>query len=92
MGTRLMRKGLALLALGTVGAAVALTAAAANTVTVKTTTNAALGTKTLVSSTGLTLYHYVPETKGKIACTGACATDWPPLVVTGTAKPVAGRA
>jgi predicted lipoprotein with Yx(FWY)xxD motif len=85
-----MRRGLALLVLGTVGAAVALAASAASVVTVKQATNSALGTKIVVSSTGLTLYHYIPETKGKIACNGACATDWPPYVVTGKAKPVAG--
>jgi predicted lipoprotein with Yx(FWY)xxD motif len=89
VGTRLMRRALALLVLGTVGATLALTASAASVVTVKSATNGALGAKILVSSTGLTLYHYVPEKKGKIACTGACATDWPPLVVTGKAKPVA---
>jgi predicted lipoprotein with Yx(FWY)xxD motif len=85
-----MRRTLALLVLGTVGAAVALTASAASVVMVKTATNSALGTKIVVSSTGLTLYHYIPETKGKIACTGACSTLWPPYVVTGNAKPVAG--
>jgi predicted lipoprotein with Yx(FWY)xxD motif len=85
-----MRKALALLVLGTVGSALALTASAASVVTVKASTNSALGTKVLVSSTGLTLYHFVPETKGKISCTGACSADWPPLTVTGTAKPVAG--
>jgi predicted lipoprotein with Yx(FWY)xxD motif len=85
-----MRRALALLVLGTAGAAVALTASAAGVVAVRTATNSALGTKIVVSSTGLTLYHYVPETRGKIACTGACATDWPPYVLPADAKPVAG--
>jgi predicted lipoprotein with Yx(FWY)xxD motif len=85
-----MRKALPLLTVGAVALGVALAAPAASTVTVKVSTNGALGAKILVSSTGLTLYHYVPEKKGKIACTAACATDWPPLLVTGTAKPVAG--
>ena len=90
MGTRLMRKALPLLLVGAVGLAVALGAPAASTVTINVATNSALGAKIVVNSKGLTLYHYVPEKKGKIVCTGACATDWPPLLVTGTAKPVAG--
>jgi predicted lipoprotein with Yx(FWY)xxD motif len=85
-----MRKALPLLTVGAVALGVALAAPAASTVTVKVSTNSALGAKILVSSTGLTLYHYVPEKKGKIACTAACSTDWPPLLVTGNAKPVAG--
>ena len=30
------------------------------------------------------------EKKGKIVCTGACATFWPPLVLKAGAKPTAG--
>ena len=90
MATRLMRKALPLLTVGALALGVVLAASAASTVTVKVSTNSALGAKILVSSNGLTLYHYVPEKKGKIVCTGACSTDWPPLLVTGTAKPVAG--
>jgi predicted lipoprotein with Yx(FWY)xxD motif len=85
-----MRKALPLLTVGAVALGVTLAAPAATKVTVKVSTNSALGAKILVSSTGLTLYHYVPEKKGKIVCIGACATDWPPLLATGTAKPVAG--
>ena len=90
MRTRLMRTALPLFTVGAVALGVALAAPAASTVTVKVSTNSALGAKILVSSTGLTLYHYVPEKKGKIVCTGACSTDWPPLLATGNAKPVAG--
>jgi len=90
MRTRLMRRILPLTAVAALALGVALGAPAASTVTIKMATNSALGAKILVSSNGLTLYHYVPEKKGKIVCTGACATDWPPVLVTGTAKPVAG--
>src|SRR5262245_45639587 len=90
MRTRLMRKALPLLTVGALALGVTLAAPAATSVTVKVSTNSALGAKILVSSTGLTLYHYVPEKKGKIACSAACSADWPPLLVTGNAKPVAG--
>ena len=32
---------------------------------------------------GFTLYYFTPEKGGVIACTGGCATTWPPLKVTG---------
>jgi predicted lipoprotein with Yx(FWY)xxD motif len=31
---------------------------------------------------GLTLYYFTPDTSAKVACTGACATNWPPLIAT----------
>jgi predicted lipoprotein with Yx(FWY)xxD motif len=87
---RLIRRGLPFLMLGTVAVGVALAAPSASTVTVKATVNSTLGSKILVNSAGLTLYHYMSEKKGSIACTGSCATAWPPLLVSGSAKPVAG--
>jgi predicted lipoprotein with Yx(FWY)xxD motif len=39
---------------------------------------------TLVDSSGLTLYEYQPDPKGSSTCTGACATAWPPVTVSGT--------
>src|SRR4051812_12785640 len=44
----------------------------------------ALG-KIIVDANGRTLYLYGPDTKGKSACYGQCATFWPPLLKT-TAK------
>jgi predicted lipoprotein with Yx(FWY)xxD motif len=42
--------------------------------------------KVLVDGSGKTLYTLAGDTTtGKSACTGACATIWPPLVVTTTA-------
>lgn len=38
----------------------------------------------LVTSRGLTLYHLTTETGGKIACTGSCVSEWPPMTVTGS--------
>jgi predicted lipoprotein with Yx(FWY)xxD motif len=48
---------------------------------------ASLG-KILVDSRGSTLYLFKKDTGGKSACTGACATAWPPLRASG--KPAAG--
>ena len=42
----------------------------------------------LVNSTGRTLYLFKADVGAKSACTGACATAWPPLLATG--KPTAG--
>src|SRR5437588_9823937 len=42
----------------------------------------------LVNSTGRTLSLFKADVGAKSACTGACATAWPPLLVTG--KPTAG--
>jgi predicted lipoprotein with Yx(FWY)xxD motif len=50
----------------------------------------ALGT-ILVDASGMTLYRYMPESNGKVACTGGCAAAWPPLLRTGTAAPVLAK-
>ena len=34
---------------------------------------------TLVDAKGMTLYVFAKDMDGKSACTGACATNWPPL-------------
>ena len=44
--------------------------------------------KILVNSGGRTLYLFEKDKNGKSACSGMCATYWPPLITTG--KPVAG--
>jgi len=46
----------------------------------------------LVGESGMTLYTFDRDTagSGKSACNGPCATNWPPLIVIGDAKPVAG--
>src|SRR3954451_19833052 len=49
--------------------------------------NSGLG-KILVNSKGLTLYLFKKDTGTKSTCTGACATNWPPLRASG--KPLAG--
>jgi predicted lipoprotein with Yx(FWY)xxD motif len=36
----------------------------------------------LKNAKGLTLYYFMPDTATKVACTGGCATNWPPLLAT----------
>jgi predicted lipoprotein with Yx(FWY)xxD motif len=52
--------------------------------TVKTTSSP-LGT-ILVDGSGRTLYLFERDTTSKSTCAGSCATDWPPLTTTGSAK------
>jgi predicted lipoprotein with Yx(FWY)xxD motif len=44
--------------------------------------------KILVDSRGRTLYLFKKDTGGKSRCSGSCAVNWPPLLVTG--RPRAG--
>jgi predicted lipoprotein with Yx(FWY)xxD motif len=55
-------------------------AASGSAFVVKTAKIASLGT-VLVDSKGMTLYHYTLDHPPKIACTGGCASIWPPLLV-----------
>ena len=64
---------------------------AAGTVTYKTAQNAELGKKILVTSKGITLYTLSADKNGKVTCTGACASAWPPAILKGGAKPVGVR-
>ncbi len=43
---------------------------------------------TLVDAKGMTLYTFDRDAGGKSACNGPCATNWPPLMATGDAKPM----
>jgi predicted lipoprotein with Yx(FWY)xxD motif len=73
------------------GLALASTERASSTVVVKATMNTSLGKKVLVTSSGLTLYRNKTETAGRVKCTGACATIWPPLTLpTGVMHATAG--
>jgi predicted lipoprotein with Yx(FWY)xxD motif len=83
-GGSLVAAGLAL------AIAIAAFAATAAAFTVKSAKNSALGTTIVVSATGRSLYHYGPENKNAVKCTGSCATTWPPLLIAAGKKPVAG--
>ncbi len=41
----------------------------------------------LTDAHGLTLYYFTPDAPTKLACTGACAQAWPPLLSTGSDTP-----
>jgi predicted lipoprotein with Yx(FWY)xxD motif len=73
------------------GAATAATASPPKTSTGASATvgvaNSSLGS-ILVDSTGRTLYLFKADVGTRSACSGACATAWPPLLATG--KPTAG--
>ncbi len=57
---------------------------------VKTGTVPGLGI-VLVAGNGFTLYLFVPDKQSGIStCYSACATAWPPLLLTGTDAPVYG--
>ena len=73
------------------GAGVLALGAAGSTgkATVKTADNPSIGT-IVVGATGLTLYHYADDHGSVVKCNGACAKEWPPVVVAAGAKPVAG--
>ena len=47
--------------------------------------------KILVDSKGRTLYLFTKDSGKKSACSGMCATFWPPLQATASRRPVAGR-
>jgi predicted lipoprotein with Yx(FWY)xxD motif len=63
------------------------TASSRSTATVGTD-RSSLGT-ILVDGSGRTLYLFEKDRRGRSACSGACATYWPPLIARG--KPTAGR-
>lgn len=46
----------------------------------------------LTDGQGRAVYVFLPEKGGKIACTGGCASTWPPLKVASGVKPVATAA
>lgn len=62
------------------------------TATVVSVGTAANVGQVLVDSKGMTLYYFEKDKKGsgKSACSGACASAWPPLTSTGAAKAMAG--
>jgi predicted lipoprotein with Yx(FWY)xxD motif len=77
--------------LAVVGAGVLVMGATASSTkpTIRSANNASLGT-ILVGATGLTVYHYADDHGKVVACNGACAKLWPPVVIAASAKPVAG--
>jgi predicted lipoprotein with Yx(FWY)xxD motif len=74
------------LALGAAGAVAAMGATApTKPATIKARSTGKLG-KILVNGTSQTLYLFEKDKNGKSACSGACATNWPPVLTKGAAK------
>ena len=42
---------------------------------------------TLTNAAGMTLYYFTPDTTTSSACTGGCASAWPPLLSQGSGTP-----
>ena len=74
---------------GTTSSTPAATPTTANTSTVQTAQVTVKGKSlTILTDTqGKTLYYFTPDTAAKVACTGACAKAWPPLVFSGSGTP-----
>ncbi len=67
---------------GTATSGVAAGSSPATSAALIHTTSMKVGSKTetvLKTQKGLTLYYFTPDTATKLACTGGCATTWPPL-------------
>jgi predicted lipoprotein with Yx(FWY)xxD motif len=60
----------------------ATTASAASGVVIHTKTVTVNGKSVtaLADSKGSTLYYFMPDTSGNVACTASCAAIWPPLL------------
>jgi predicted lipoprotein with Yx(FWY)xxD motif len=90
-------KGL-VLTIGAVAAALSLTfglsSASASSSSARAATKVAVAGsqlgKILVDGRGRTLYLFARDRNGKSACSGSCATYWPPLIAAGKSRAGAG--
>lgn len=71
----------------TTPAPVATTPAATSTVMTATATVKGQSTTILTNAQGMTLYYFKPDTPTTSACTGGCASAWPPLLFSGSGSP-----
>ena len=46
----------------------------------------------LTNAQGMTLYYFKPDTATTSACSGSCASNWPPFVFSGSGSPVSANA
>jgi predicted lipoprotein with Yx(FWY)xxD motif len=74
---------------GSPTAAATTAATSATTTSLQFATDPTLG-KILTDGNGMTLYQYAKDTKDTSACTGQCATAWPPLSASATPAAPAG--
>jgi predicted lipoprotein with Yx(FWY)xxD motif len=66
------------------------TTGASSQVVADATANTKVGGTILVNASGMTLYKFSADSAGKSACTGACATAWPPVTVATGITPKGG--
>jgi predicted lipoprotein with Yx(FWY)xxD motif len=85
MRKRITRRILVLVVLAAAGVGTAL---AVGGPILKVSHNSRLGA-IVVDAKGMTLYHLTSE-HGKLACTGTCASFWPPVLWAGKGKPPLG--
>lgn len=76
-------------AAGSIAGASASSAASAGAVVIQVAQSPTVGAH-LAGANGMTLYVFKKDSAGKSACTGSCATTWPPLTVTNGATATAG--
>ena len=76
------------LSIGSVGAAIAAQGSAPRAAKVGTA-HTGLG-QVVVDSRGRTLYLFEKDTRGHSACSGICATYWPPVLTSGKPTAIAG--
>src|ERR1051326_8695331 len=62
-------------------------ATASSTVMTATATVNGQSTTILTNAQGMTLYYFKPDTPTTSACTGGCASAWPPLLFSGSGSP-----
>ncbi len=76
-------------AAGSTGGTTPTTAPATSAPVIKTATATVKGTSQtiLTNAKGMTLYYFTPDTATTSACTGGCATTWPPLQFQGSGTP-----
>ncbi len=74
---------------GSSGSSTPTTAPSTSSAVVKTATATVKGkSETILTDMhGKTLYYFTPDTATKAACTGACASTWPPLLFNGSGAP-----
>ncbi len=83
-----MALALALVLVGSLAGLAIAASSPTKPATVKTRSNT-LG-KILVDGRSRTLYLFESDKHGKSACSGSCATNWPPLLTKGKAKALGG--
>lgn len=74
---------------GSTGGSTPTTAPATSGPVIKTATATVKGASQtiLTNAQGMTLYYFTPDTATSSACTGGCATAWPPLQFQGSGTP-----